>query len=192
MMRRLLPALLLVFVAGTLPAHAQTVPPIANITIGASTEGRPITAVRIGTGPRKFVLVGNTHGGPEANTHELVVQLIAYFREHLAEVPQDLSFYLIPTLNPDGLALGSRFNARQVDLNRNMDTAIDGCIDNDWQHMVAGAYGVISDTGGPFPESEVESRLSRDFLFQRRSRIPRLRPSPLDAAGPGLRRCRGL
>jgi hypothetical protein len=165
MTRRLLPALLLVLLAGTLPARAQTAPPVAEITIGVSTEGRPITAVRIGTGPRKFVLVGDTHGGPEANTYELVVQLIAYFREHLAEVPQELSFYLIPTLNPDGLALDSRFNARQVDLNRNMDTAIDRCIDNDWQHMVAGAYGVISDTGGPFPESEVESRLVRDFLL---------------------------
>ena len=138
-MRRLLPALLLLSFAGILPAHAQTTPPIADITIGASTEGRPITAVRIGTGPRKFVLVGNTHGGPEANTYELMLQLIAYFREHPSEVPPDLSFYLIPTVNPDGLALGSRFNARQVDLNRNMDTAIDRCIDNDWQHLVSGA-----------------------------------------------------
>lgn len=165
MMRRLLPVLLFVVLAGTLPVHAQTTPPLAELTIGISTEGRPITAVRIGSGPRKFVLVGDTHGGPEANTYELVVQLIAYFREHAAEVPGELSFYLIPTINPDGLALGSRFNARQVDLNRNMDTAIDGCIDNDWQPTVAGAYGVISDTGGPFPESEVESRLIRDFLL---------------------------
>ena len=164
-MRRVLPALLLIAFTGILPAQAQTTPPITDITIGASTEGRPITATRIGTGPRKFVLVGNTHGGPEANTYELMLQLIAYFREHPAEVPPDLSFYLIPTVNPDGLALDSRFNARQVDLNRNMDTAIDRCINNDWQHLVSGAYGVISDTGGPFPESEVESRLVRDFLL---------------------------
>jgi hypothetical protein len=169
--RRLLPALLLLSFAGILPAHARTTPPIADITIGASTEGRPITAVRIGTGPRKFVLVGNTHGGPEANTYELMLQLITYFREHPSEVPPDLSFYLIPTVNPDGLALGSRFNARQVDLNRNMDTAIDRCIDNDWQHLVSGAYGVISDTGGPFPESEVESRLVRDFLLDANAAI---------------------
>lgn len=165
MTRRLLPVLLCVVLAGTPPAQAQSPPPLAEITIGASTEGRPITAVRIGTGQLKVVLVGDTHGGPEANTYELVVQLIAYFRVHPVEIPQELSFYLIPTINPDGLALGSRLNARQVDLNRNMDTTIDGCVDNDWQHMVAGAYGVISNTGGPFPESEVESRLIRDFLL---------------------------
>lgn len=171
MIRRCLPVLLFVVSAATLPAHAQTLPPIADITLGTSTEGRPITAVRIGTGPLKFVLVGDTHGGPEANTYELLLQLIAYYREHASEVSADLSFYLIPTINPDGLAYGSRFNVRQVDLNRNMDTAIDGCIDNDWRQTVAGAYGVVSDTGGAFPESEVESRLIRDFLLDANAAI---------------------
>jgi hypothetical protein len=111
------------------------------------------------------VLVGDTHGGPEANTYRLVTQLVVYFREHPGEVPPELSLYLIPTINPDGLAGGTRFNAHGVDLNRNMDTSADTCPENDWQQRVAGAYGIVSDTGGPYPESEPESRLIRDFLL---------------------------
>ncbi len=164
-MRRLLVFLLLIVGVGVVPAHGQTAPPISEITLGTSTEDRPITAVRIGEGSRKLVLVGNTHGAPEANTYGLLLQLIEYFRLRPDEVPQELSLYLIPMLNPDGLALGTRFNARQVDLNRNMDTAADTCPENDWRNLVAGAYGIVSDTGGTFPESEVESRLIRDFLL---------------------------
>jgi hypothetical protein len=53
---------------------------ITGLTIGRSTEGRPITAVRIDDGPRKLVLVGATHGGPEANTYRLMLDLIAHLR----------------------------------------------------------------------------------------------------------------
>ncbi len=148
-----------------LPAHGQGVPTVADIVIGNSTQGRPVMAVRIGTGPRKLVIVGDTHGGPEVNTYRLVSQLVDYFRIHPEEVPSELSFYLIPTVNPDGLAIDTRFNARSVDLNRNMETGHDTCPDNDWRSIVQGAYGNVSKTGGPYADSEVESRLIRDFLL---------------------------
>ncbi|MFL5802491.1 MAG: M14 family metallopeptidase, partial [Roseiflexaceae bacterium] len=125
----------------------------------------PITALRVGDGPRKFVLVGDTHGGPEANTFDLAGQLADYFRAHPGDVPASMRLYIIPTLNPDGLARGTRFNARGVDLNRNMDTSLDACPENDWSVHVQGARGIESDTGGLYAESEVESRLIRDFLL---------------------------
>jgi hypothetical protein len=164
-MHRLLLLLLLLAGIGAMPVSGQAPPPLVDVTLGASTQGRPITAVRIGNGPRKLVLVGDTHGAPEVNTYELMLGLIAYFREHPDEIPTDLSFYLIPTLNPDGLALGVRQNARVVDLNRNMDTSVDSCPENDWRQLVQGAYGTLDNTGGAYPESEVESRLIRDFLL---------------------------
>lgn len=146
-------------------ALADDAPPVRDFTLGASVQGRPITAVRFGDGSHKFVLVGATHGAPERNTYELSEQLIDYFRAHPSEVPRNVSMYIVPVLNPDGLAINSRWNARDVDLNRNMDTSDDTCPENDWRHTVNGAYGVVSDSGGPYPESEPESRLIRDFLL---------------------------
>jgi predicted deacylase len=145
-------------------AHAQT-PPVREFTIGMSAQGRPITAVQVGDGPRKLVIVGDTHGGPEANTYTLTLQLVEHFRAFPEEVPPNVRLYLIPTINPDGLALGSRFDSLGVDLNRNMDTTLDACPENDWSRTVFGAYGVVSNTGGPFPESQLEARLTRNFLL---------------------------
>lgn len=136
-----------------------------TITIGVSGQGRPIQAVRFGSGAKKLVIVGDTHGGPEANTFVLSNELIGYFRATPGAVPAGISLYIIPTLNPDGLAAGVRFNGRGVDLNRNMNTNLDTCAENDWNTTVQGAYGYVSDTGGPFPDSEVESRVIRRFLL---------------------------
>ena len=161
----LIVGLVLLALPGIRPTQAQSAPPVVELTIGASTEGRPITAVRIGDGPRKLVLVGATHGYPERNTFELVTQLADHYRANPASVPPSLSLYIIPLLNPDGMALQTRFNANAVDLNRNMDTSADSCPENDWRQTVSGAYATISDTGGAYSESEVESRLIRDFLL---------------------------
>jgi predicted deacylase len=136
-----------------------------ELVIGTSLQGRPITAIRFGDGPRKLVVIGNTHGFPETNTYVLTTQLIEYFRAYPNEVPSDVRLYFIPTLNPDGLALGTRFNANGVDLNRNMNTNLDSCAENDWRTTVQGAYGLIADTGGPYADSEVESRIIRSFLL---------------------------
>jgi hypothetical protein len=117
------------------------------------------------TDQMKLVIVGNTHGAPEANTYTLAAMLADHFRANPHEVPSAVRLYIIPTINPDGLALGTRFNARGIDLNRNMNTNLDVCPENDWRTRVFGAYGIISDTGGPYPDSEVESRVLRSFLL---------------------------
>lgn len=147
-------------------AFAQTpAPPVVDFTLGASVQGRPITGLRIGNGPRKLVLIGSVHGGPERNTFQLVTELVDHFRANPQDVPPGVRLYLIPSFNPDGLALGIRQNANGVDLNRNMDTSADPCPENDWNRTVEGAYGIVSETGGPYSESEIESRLVRDFLL---------------------------
>jgi len=150
---------------GRPPVAQAAAPEPREFTIGSSAQGRPIQAVQFGDGPRKLVVVGNTHGGPEANTYRLTLALIAHFRANPGLVPPSVRLYFIPTLNPDGLARGWRFDAAGVDLNRNMNTGLDACPENDWNVTVQGAYGQISDTGGPFPDSQVESRLIRGFLL---------------------------
>ncbi|WP_129626737.1 M14 family metallopeptidase [Candidatus Oscillochloris fontis] len=144
---------------------AQAVPPIREFTLGYSAQGRPIDVVQVGDGPRKLVVVGATHGAPEANTYRLTLELIDYFRANPQAVPTSVRLYFIPVLNPDGLALGTRFDGLGVDLNRNMNTNLDGCAENDWSITVQGARGIVSDTGGPYPDSQVESRLIRAFLL---------------------------
>jgi hypothetical protein len=147
------------------PLVVQEAPLVRAFTLGTSAQGRPITVVQVGDGVRKLVVVGDTHGGAEANTYRLTLQLIEHFRANPEQVPPDVRLYLIPTINPDGLAIGHRFDAWGVDLNRNMNTNLDDCPENDWNRTVFGAYGIISETGGPYPDSQVETRLIRSFLL---------------------------
>jgi predicted deacylase len=156
--------------AGLLGAAGFTLPQPVNaaertFVLGESAQGRPIDVVQFGDGPRKLVVVGATHGGPEANTYRLTLELIEHVRANPALVPPDVRIYFIPALNPDGLALNWRFDAAGVDLNRNMNTNLDACVENDWSTTVYGAGGFISDTGGPYPDSQVETRLIRSFLW---------------------------
>lgn len=154
-----------------LPRPSQAQDTSQTIIIGTSGQGRPISAMRFGDGPLKVVVVGDTHGGPEANTFNLTNMLIEHFAANPAEVPAGVRLYLIPTINPDGLALGTRFNATGTDLNRNMNTDLDSCTENDWNTTVQGAYGLIADTGGPYADSEIESRVIRSFLLDAQGAI---------------------
>ena len=147
------------------PAPTESIQPQATETvIGYSVQNRPISAYRIGAGPVKIALIGDIHGDYEANTHLLVEQLLDYFRAHRDEVPASVSLWFVPTMNPDGLATGHRWNANDVDLNRNADTDLDGCAGNDWSPDTVGLEGPHPGAGGAYPFSEPESRAVRDFL----------------------------
>ncbi len=154
----------LVAIAGAAPRPAPAAV-VRDFVLGTSAQGRPIQVVQVGDGPRKLVVVGDTHGGPEANTYQLTLGLSEYFRANPEQVPPSVRLYFIPTINPDGLAIGWRFDAAGVDLNRNMNTNLDSCAENDWRTTVQGAYGLVADTGGPFADSQLEARLIRSFLW---------------------------
>jgi murein DD-endopeptidase MepM/ murein hydrolase activator NlpD len=155
--------------ATSVPVPSPTATPTPQIqnsgeTIGHSVLGRPIVAYRFGKGPIKVVLVGDIHGQAEANTYLLVGQLQEYFQAHPGEVPAQVSLWIIPTMNPDGLATDHRWNANDVDLNRNADTDLDGCAGNDWSAETVGLEGTYPNAGGAYPFSEPEIRAVRDFL----------------------------
>jgi murein peptide amidase A len=105
--------------AATPPADAVQADPgdrpavVEARTIGHSVKGRPIRAWRLGEpGKRRIVLISTMHGN-EPHTRAILETL----RDGRAIRGVDL--WVIPTYNPDGLARGSRRNARGVDLNRN-------------------------------------------------------------------------
>jgi len=109
-------------------------------------------------------LVGGIHGGSEANAYRVARELLDYFTAHPQAVPEEVTLWIVPSVNPDGLAQGTRFNAHEVDLNRNADTDLDGCAGNDWQPAIYTTQGVFPTAGGPYPFSEPETQLMRDHL----------------------------
>jgi murein peptide amidase A len=110
--------------------------------IGRSLQGRPITAQVIGpdTAARKILLVGCIHGNECAG--ESILSALA--REHPAAGVQ---LWLVPQMNPDGTAAGTRQNADGVDLNRNFPYQ--------WRAVPGPTY-----YSGPHALSEPESRVA--------------------------------
>jgi Zinc carboxypeptidase len=79
--------------------------------IGTSATGRPIMAMRYGDGPRTVLVVGQTHGDEEGGLRVLL-------RVRSLSLPEEITLWVIPTMNPDGLALDTRFLANGADPNR--------------------------------------------------------------------------
>ncbi|MFQ6001738.1 MAG: M14 family metallopeptidase [Anaerolineae bacterium] len=131
--------------------------------LGYSQGGRPIVAHRFGWGEAKLVLLGDIHGATEENTYRLMSEIAAYYERNPDWVSPQVTLWVIPTINPDGLAHGTRFNSRGVDLNRNADTSEDPCPENDWSPDTFDSDGPVPGGGGQHPFSEVEARLLRDF-----------------------------
>lgn len=128
-------------------------------TIGTSVNGTAITAYHFGSGSNELLLVGGVHGSYAPNTSELGEELIAYFTDNEDAIPADTMVTVIPRLNPDGLAIGGttgRFNANEVDLNRNF--ACEWSADAVWRNQPVDA--------GDAAFSEPEAVALRDYVTQ--------------------------
>ena len=117
---------------------------IGSQRIGRSVDGRPIRAYHLGEpGKTTAVVIGSMHGNEKAG-----LQVVDALRKGRPVV--DVNLWVIPTINPDGVARNTRGNARGVDLNRNFP-----------HHWAALSGSYYSGTG---PLSEPESRALRRFL----------------------------
>jgi hypothetical protein len=89
-----------------------------RVLLGRSVQDRPIWAYRKGNpqGTNTVVVVGQMHGDERAG-----VRTARYISEQVP-VARDSKVWVVPTMNPDGLAANTRRNARNVDLNRNWPT----------------------------------------------------------------------
>ena len=88
--------------------------PSAAATFGRSAKGRPLRVRRVDdpAAPVRVLVVGSIHGNETAG-HAVVARL------RRTPPPAGVQLWLVRTVNPDGVAAGTRQNARGVDLNRN-------------------------------------------------------------------------
>jgi murein peptide amidase A len=137
-------------IAAVSPGAASAVGPRA-VFLGRSAEGRPIIAYEVGdrSSTRRILVVGCIHGDESAG--------IAIARRLEASSPSEADLWVVPVLNPDGLAAGTRGNARGVDLNRNFPWR--------WRPL-SGVYD-----SGPRPLSEPESRVVYQLIERVRPTI---------------------
>jgi len=138
--------------------------------IGTSVEGRDITAYHFGSGDTELLFVGGIHGGYSWSTSLLSFELINYLQDNPDVIPEDVSVTVIPALNPDGLEavtnvegefnasdinasqatrVAARFNANNVDLNRNF-----AC---NWSDTATWQNRSVNPGDGAFSEPEAQA-----------------------------------
>ncbi len=109
-------ALALALLLGHTAAAPTSIDPAGRhlTLLGRSVDGRPTVAIESGNfdAPERILVVGCIHGNEPAG--------IA-IADQLARIspPPELDLWIVPVLNPDGVAAGTRGNAHGVDLNRN-------------------------------------------------------------------------
>jgi len=145
-----------------IPTAAPTQP--APVLIGYSVEGRPLEVYTFGDGPHARMIIADIHGGYEWNAAALADRLIDFLTRHPNFVPPRVTLFILPSMNPDGLARShgydGRANANGVDLNRNFPL--------DWKATWApeGCWSYLPITSGPHPLSEPESQAVARFLLR--------------------------
>lgn len=125
------------------------------LTLGRSVRGRPIRAIVLGDrhALRPVLVVGCIHGNETAGiavAHRLASE----------SPPRGSTMWIVPDLNPDGVAAGTRQNADHVDLNRNFPFG--------WRPL--GRPG-DQQYAGPRPLSEPESRIAHALILRLRPRL---------------------
>jgi hypothetical protein len=131
-------------------------------TIGTSQAGSPLILYALGSGSKRVLVLGGQHGGPEANTVQLVNGVVDYFAANPSELPAAIELDVLPVANPDGLATGSRQFASGVDPHRNWGGS-------DWRADAFDSNAVFRvGLGGPEPFSEPETQALADWVLTNR------------------------
>ncbi|HEU4716124.1 MAG TPA: M14 family metallopeptidase [Candidatus Saccharimonadales bacterium] len=120
-------------------------------TIGYSASGRPIVAYIFGSGSA-VLFTGAIHGN-EIGTRALMYYWIDELEANARSIPAGRSVVVVPEINPDGVAAGTRTNAHNVDLNRNFATS-------DWRKDITDVNNnPFPGGGGSSAMSEPETRV---------------------------------
>ena len=101
---------------GDPPRSSPPAVPDGPLPVGTSAQGRPITSLSVGHGPRRVLFIDGIHGD-EQETGYSTAQLPGAFAA--AGLADAVTLTIVADANPDGRAAGTRYNANGVDLNRN-------------------------------------------------------------------------
>lgn len=117
---------------------------------GYSRQGRPLYAYTFGGGGPTTLFVGAIHGS-EPSSQYILEDWINELETNPGRIPAGARVVVAPSANPDGVAMGTRNNANNVNLNRNFPT-------DNWQRNIDDTNGHVANGGGTSPLSEPESR----------------------------------
>jgi predicted deacylase len=131
-------------------------------TFGYSAKGRAMNAYYFGDGPVSALFTGAIHGD-ERSTKSLMDRWVQDLESKARDIPAGTSVVVVPMINPDGFANGSRTNANNVDLNRNFGTS-------DWKK------DITTVTNKPFPGGGGNAPMSEPETRAIASLVSRLRP----------------
>jgi protein MpaA len=126
-----------------------------TVPLGGSVRGRRIVAVESGdpSSPRKVLVVGCVHGNEPAG--------VAVARALIdGPPPVHADLWVVPVLNPDGVAARTRGNAHGVDLNRNFPVR--------WRSLGPAGSEYFA---GPRALSEPESKIAAALIHRIRPTV---------------------
>ena len=126
----------------------EQVPFDTDLSFGESVQGRPLVVHRRGeAGGARVLVVGVIHGNEQAGLP--IVDLL-----HDMQLDQGVDLWLVPSMNPDGVAANTRQNAHGVDLNRNFTIG--------WEQIGQNGYWQYSgETAASEPETQAMMKLAR-------------------------------
>ncbi|MDQ1625880.1 MAG: murein peptide amidase, partial [Actinomycetota bacterium] len=159
-------------VTGAGQSAATDAPVMTTVAIGKSVQGRTIWALhRAYPGAtQRVIVIGAIHGD------EVAGMGVTWRLEYRNPFPRNLDLWLIPTVNPDGVAAHTRTNAHKVDLNRNFPY--------NWRRINVGT----STYSGPSAASEPETKAVIAFINKINPRITIVFHQPLNGVGRNTKR----
>jgi len=131
--------------------------------IGYSVKGRPIVAYTFGSGATKILFTGGIHGSEPSGVTTMQAW-VTYLQSNAHKMPADKTIVVVPNTNPDGIAVGSRNNANNVNLDRNFPAS-------NWRPDIDTASGTLPTGGGTSAGSEPETQALMTLVKQLRPRL---------------------
>jgi protein MpaA len=135
----------------------------ATEVIGYSVMGRPIVAYYYGSGSTTILFTGGIHGN-EPSGQYIMQDWIYNLDSNAYKIPADKRVVIVPRVNPDGLAAFTRYNANNVNIDRNFASA-------SWQSDIDTSTGIVVNGGGTQPMSEPETKALANLTTKLRPRL---------------------